>query len=1241
MIRVVHSNRCEKLAETLAEALPPPGDTAALFDGPWLVVPTRPLTLWLNLELARHRGIAGHTDTMTFDGLIARLTSEALPDVILVERGHLVGELLALLGDEAFLRAPAVAPLAAYLRAAGDEASAIDRRRVDLALALGRLFDDWSLRRPDVLDRWRAAPTELEPDAAPLERAERALYAGLFGPDGRFAQRGAAEARRFLTRDAFLAAGLDRHWRPPSAVHVFAPLDISPGLQLTLARLGQRTEVRVYAVNPCREFWEDLEAGSFAPPSPPAHDAAASAPAARAKGRGRQTAANPRQLDLLAPAPAVPNAAAARASAPTLTGNRENPWLAAWARAGRDAHRRLNELTDNDSEFRAAEPGTNSVLARVQQDILDRRPRRAGAERLDLDADGSIAVIGAANPRREMESVAARIWSLVRADEEAARVAADAGRPHVPLQFSDVAVMVAGPAEPHMSLVPEVFHEADDLPHAVIDRGFGAASGVAEAVLGLLALPLGALARREVLDVISHTNVRARFPDADPAAWLRLCEGLTIAHGADRAALSDTYIDRDTFNWDQGCRRLVLGRFARGPRSGVEEPMHLAAPLAEAGAVPTGDGYIPAEVDPALRADADALATLMRSLLADVRFARAAQLTVPQWAHFVRALMSAYVAPVRPEDESARLAVFAALDQLAAQAATDVRVPLGVAVELVRAVLSDLRGARGQMLGAGVVVGSIGTLRGLPFRIVFIVGLEPSRFPSSRAASPLDVLAGSDGAAEPSPRDADRYLFLEAVLAARDRLVLTGLDRDPLTGEAREPSPVVLELLDELGRGYVRDTAALMRSVPLHRDEDAEARDAFPMAATEAHARLVGEAARAANIPGADDPAALVRGLSPTTRAVLSPLLGLISPPSVGATAAGAPGRARTILSLADLRRFLECPLQGSARVFLGLRDLPDDSEARETTDEPFDLPRALERGLLNEVLVAAWAAPAAPDLATLSGRYDEAAARYRAAHRLPAALFRDIVRSRHLRFLRQWLEHATTAGPTFVGPARRICFGRPEPYAAPAVTREPIRLHVEVPDRGPVEVELHGPTEPLVGIAAEEAQASLVFATSTSEENDDRDSFRALIDLMAIAASAAEGAPPPERLAFVFRPSRLAHERLPRSVAMRFANLTRVTARSYLGGLATALLGGVHGYLFPSDAVLRATRRDQPLVEGIEQTRLDPHYRARSVSNFGPVPTPFDYPAPSEADAVRFRNERFGLLLAALDAAAPKEKTR
>ena len=216
MIRVVHSNRIEALVDALAEALPAAGDAAGVFDGPWLVVPTRPLTLWLNLELARRRGIAGHVDTMTFDGMFARLTAESQPDVVLVERGHIVGELLGLL-DGAL--PGTAAPLASYLRAAGDEPAAINRRRVDLALALGRLFDEWTLLRPEALRTWRLSDAEGAGDAAPLARAERAVFAALFGRDGRFARRGTSEGRRYLTRDAFLDAGLAAAWRPPWRSH--------------------------------------------------------------------------------------------------------------------------------------------------------------------------------------------------------------------------------------------------------------------------------------------------------------------------------------------------------------------------------------------------------------------------------------------------------------------------------------------------------------------------------------------------------------------------------------------------------------------------------------------------------------------------------------------------------------------------------------------------------------------------------------------------------------------------------------------------------------------------------------------------------------------------------------------------------------------------------------------------------------------------------------------------------------
>src|SRR3569623_1837303 len=255
--------------------------------------------------------------------------------------------------------------------------------------------------------------------------------------------------------------------------------------------------------------------------------------------------------------------------------------------------------------------------------------------------------MGAADPRRAREAVAAEIWEQVRHDD--ARAASQAE----PLRFSDIAVLVAGPDDPYLSLAASVFHEANDLPHVLVDAPLP--SRVPEAILGLLALPGGELSRREVLDVLPPPNIKARFPDVDGDAWLALCEALGIARGADRRAFAGTYVERDVFNWDQGLRRLALGRFAAGPHSGDARPLMLAGTAGRG-----GEAYLPAAVGPDFRDAADALSLLARSLLADVRFAREARMPLGDWLRFVHALLDTYVSPLSSDDEAARLRVFAA-----------------------------------------------------------------------------------------------------------------------------------------------------------------------------------------------------------------------------------------------------------------------------------------------------------------------------------------------------------------------------------------------------------------------------------------------------------------------------------------------------------------------------------------------------------------------------------------------------
>ena len=1201
----------------LAGALPPAG---RLFDGPWLVVPGRPVELYVDLELARRRGISGNLDTMSLEGAFSRLCMAAHPDVILVNRLQVVGALLELLVARPATDDDALRLVDAYLSGGGRDADALDRRRVSMAQAAAALFSEWRLTRPERMAGWRAG--RLDPligdrddrtvDDPRLLRALHSLWSTLFGRGGTLERRGTIEGARYLTLDAFLDDHLDDAWQPPPAVHLFGFTELPAGWQRPIARLAARTAVTIYAINPCREFWEDLEA--VRRPSP--NDRPANGPGSKGSARRRTSV---RQLELGLGGSTASTATPAAGAGSAAGEDRENPFLALWGRASRDTIRRLDALCDSNGDARfEAGTGPRTLLSRVQEDILVREPLRSGAHRLSLPADGSLVVLRAPEPRREWEAIAAEIWRLVRDDEAATPGAAGAAGP--PLRFCDVAVLVAGPDEPYLSLAPSVFHEANELPYTLVDVPLASMSRVPEAVLGLLALPGGSLTRREVLDVLTHPNIKARFPDADPTVWLALCDALGIARGADRAAFKDTYVERDVFNWDQGLRRLVLGRFASGPRSGADRPVAMPGPSGP-------EGYLPAELAPDFRDEADALGLLARSLLGDVRFARDARLTLAEWIRFVHALFDAYILPLDADDEAARLRVFAALDQLAAAHRDDTAVRLTVASALIHEALEALHGTRGQVFGNGVVVGSLAALRALPFRVIFLVGLSPERFPAPERVAPLDPGGGAP-TGDASPAQRDRSSFLHTLLAARERLYLSFVDRDPLSGDRRDPSAVLLELTETLRDGFA-EPPSFTREVPARRDEDALARAAFPIAAAEATARALGRDILAA-IPGAArlrEPA-LEKRLAPAIRARLGPWLRTLPDSVRGDRSTGQVPERRT-LRLSELRRFLECPLQGGALVALGLRNVGDDTAAREAVDEPFGAPRSLDWIVLGDLFLSAWRGPEAPTLAALQEVYDQSTGTQRMARLYPAGLFGAATRRRHLRLLEIWRAGALDAPWPILGPAREIVFGRPDPGPAPTELLPALHLPIEVGDRT-VDVEVRGRSAPRLSLGDE--PGSLVLGAS-SKDDDDREALRLFLDHLAFAASASPTSTGVVHRALILRPNWSKADAAATSTGISFSAVSPARARAYLTELVSDLLTASHDYLFPCEAVFLARKRQEKdgaaaasIHDCIIETRDDPYYRQQAASCRGPVPRPFDYPPPSAEEVEALAVRRFGL---------------
>jgi exodeoxyribonuclease V gamma subunit len=1216
MIHLRYSNRTEELLRALAADLAAARSKGSgLFEPVPLVIPNPQVETYVKLGVARANGIAAHLETRYLRGHLASVVRASAPDVVLVDRDVLAGELLALFHDERRLGPEDLAPVRAYLAAGGDPPDALDLRRAQLAAELATLFDEYAFARPELLRAWRAGKT-LEGAGAPdddkkaAERWERAVWLALHGRGGAFEARGRAEGKRYLDLPGFFAGEDARALPPQPPTYVFGISYVARLYRNILAALGRAGDVLIYTLNPCREFWEDLDDAR-------ARRARAAErakfPHRRAREQlsllpeGERSAAWPRGARGDRRGRAEARGGLVEGAVPSASGSEadqiDSPALVLWAGPGRENIKLLNELADCDFSPCFADPLAGGerprVLTQLQSDILDRAPAREGAARLELD-DDSVTVLPCPSPRRELEAIAAEIWRLLR----------DPARPD--LRFTDVAIVVPpAAADTYLPLAAAVLREASDLPHTIIDGAPAHGSRVLEAVELLLALPLGPLGRQDLLRLVMHPAVAARFPDADPRDWLALAEELDILHGANRDAHAGTYVEDDRFNWDQGLRRLALGAFLAGRRSGEEQAFEQA-----------GGRYLPEELAPELQASAQGFGLLARAFIGFATRAQGATQTIAAWTSELRREIATAIVVEPGDDEAALARVFGELQRLEAAAPAGLRVRYRVAHELVREALAALPARGGRYLTEGVSVSTFLPMRAVPFKVVFMAGMSEGRFPAPERARELDLRGRQHRVpGDVSVREQDQYMFLETLLCTRERLSISYVDRDEVSGERCGPASTVLELLELLEDGYLRggDAAVITRPVPpLLRHEDDAACDVIPAAARERRAARLGGAMQAAAggrvLPEWPE---LRAALAPEALAAVGPALAWAAPrPAEPAPAR----RAVRTLSIRQLLRFLQCPLQGSALALLPVGDSDAEAEAEAAFREHEDFDLAWPQALA-PLRAALAAAGDDPDEAALGRAYDAATAAAAMDGTLPHGLFGAATRAQHLDCLRAWRARLEELGGLEGAPAA-VYVGHAPQRLTGVVIRPAPRLATGVPlgaGDARLAVDLHGETNLLATLGG--APAVLLTSSSATPANGNgRDRLTAFIDQLALAATDPAGAP--RRRAVVLRPGQ------ERPETFWVGALGHGEARDYLGQLATDLLGAVHPYFLPCEAVLgwRKKKEPRPQLTAYIHTLRDSDWKTPFTSNWGPIPRASTYPLPPEDEALRIVEARFGL---------------
>ncbi|HOT27197.1 MAG TPA: exodeoxyribonuclease V subunit gamma [Candidatus Ozemobacteraceae bacterium] len=176
----------------------------------------------------------------------------------------------------------------------------------------------------------------------------------------------------------------------------------------------------------------------------------------------------------------------------------------------------------------------------------------------------------------------------------------------------------------------------------------------------------------------------------------------------------------------------------------------------------------------------------------------------PAWAETLRGILDACLAarPDQPDEIAARSHAFGMIDHFAE---LEPLVSNGLGLELVRSgLVGACAGAGGEGAGrlfmGGVTIAPLSAAATLPWRRVFIVGLEETRFPGSGLSSSLNLLEPLPGAAERaadgpvSGDETNRQAFLQALLACREKMVLTYSCIDPAKEAELNPSSVICEL---------------------------------------------------------------------------------------------------------------------------------------------------------------------------------------------------------------------------------------------------------------------------------------------------------------------------------------------------------------------------------------------------------------------------------------------------------------
>ena len=732
---------------------------------------------WLKIAIAEDMGVYAATKIelpgrflwSVYRNMLGR---EAIPGSSDLDKAPLTWRLMRLIPE--LLDQPDFEPLQRFL-ADGDP-----ERRLQLADRLSGLIDLYQIYRVDWLTDWaqghdqlRKAQGELQP-LADDQVWQAALWRAILNDipkEGRGLGRVNVH-QRFVTailQGAVPVAPL------PRRVILFGISALPRQTLEALSALAEHTQVVLAVPNPCQYYWGDIMDGSQL---------------FKAQNKRHQFREG-RDLSAIAPEDLHAHC---------------HPLLANWGRQGRDFIRMLDDF-DNAQQTHARFSGLRidlfsegegtTLLERVQVAIRDLLPpEEHPCVAFDPD-DKSIEFHIAHSVQREVDVLHDQLLAMFAAsvaDSSALFSSSVSGSALASLRPKDIVVMVPDidVFSPAIRSVFGQYSRSDPrfIPYEIGDAKERTSNPVLVAVDWLLRLPQQRCQQSEVRDLLAVPALAVRFglSEDDLPQLCQWIEGAGIRWGLDQQHRSgiDLGPAGEQNSWIFGVRRMLLG-YACGDDvayAGIESYAEIAG------------------LNAAL---AGSLAQFVGALI-NWRTVLAQPASPVAWGVRARIFLAEFF---NAEDENDRLTL-GRLDEAlqswllaCAHAGFTEQVPLAVVREAWLGALDEST-LNHRFVSGGVTFCTLMPMRAIPFRVVCLLGLNEGDFPRRTRSVDFDLLA-QPGMARPgdrSRRDDDRYLMLEALLSARDKLYISWAGRDVRDNSEQPCSLLVAQLRDYLENAW-------------------------------------------------------------------------------------------------------------------------------------------------------------------------------------------------------------------------------------------------------------------------------------------------------------------------------------------------------------------------------------------------------------------------------------------------------